>query len=187
MPATIDLTTKPDPRCVVVVHGRDDAARLALFDFLRAIDLRPLEWQALVRESRSASPYIGDVLSRAFEIGQAVVVLMTPDEAVTLRDDLRKSDEPALTDYQPRPNVLLEAGMALATHPDRTIIAELGTLRRISDLDGRHVVRLDGSSRSLHDLAERLRICQCPVATSGTDWLDGTRLSGVLQRQANGR
>lgn len=183
MPSTIDLRPGRDPRQVVVVHGRDEAARSALFDFLRAIDLRPLEWATLVRESGSASPYVGAVLERAFAVAQAVVVLMTPDEAVTLRANLQRPDE-AATEYQSRPNVLIEAGMALVTHPDRTVIAELGTSRRISDIEGRHVVRLDGNAASLHALAERLRGCGCPIVTSGTDWLEGTRFSAVLQRQA---
>jgi predicted nucleotide-binding protein len=87
-------------------------------DFLRALDVRPLEWEQLVSGTGSASPYVGDVVRRAFDVCQAVVVLMTPDDEARLRPELRDEGEPeeALTG-QPRPNVLLEAGMALAPAP----------------------------------------------------------------------
>jgi hypothetical protein len=47
---------------------------------------------------------------------------------VELKERLR-AGQPAEVAFQPRPNVLIEAGIALNSHPDRTIIAELGTVR----------------------------------------------------------
>lgn len=79
----------------------------------------------------------------------AVVVLLTPDDEARLCEELRGKQEPdhekALMG-QARPNVLFEAGMAFGTHPDRTIVVELGALRPFSDIHGRHTIRLDGSS-----------------------------------------
>ena len=135
-----------DPRTVFVVHGRDNVAREALFTFLRAIGLRPLEWSEIVKATGKGSPYIGEVLEKGFSIAQAVVVLMTPDDEARLREPYRGPNKPSHeTDLtpQPRPNVLLEAGMALGLFPERTVIVEIGQLRPLSDIGGRHVIRMN--------------------------------------------
>ena len=73
-----------------------------------------------MRETGEASPYIGQVLEKGFSIVQAVVVLMTPNDEARLREPYWGRNEPPeetqLTP-QPRPNVLLEAGMALGLFP----------------------------------------------------------------------
>ncbi|MFZ1007623.1 MAG: hypothetical protein WAN65_12350, partial [Candidatus Sulfotelmatobacter sp.] len=46
-----------DSRKVFVVYGRNIAARDAMFAFLRALDLDPLEWSAIVHETGKASPF----------------------------------------------------------------------------------------------------------------------------------
>ena len=162
-----------DTRKVFVVHGRDNFARDALFDFLRAIDLHPLEWSEAVLATGKASPYVGEILEAAFSRAHAVVVLLTPDDEARLRETLRVEDDPPheikLTG-QARPNVLFEAGMAMAHNQDRTIMVELGTLRPFSDIGGRHVIRLDNSSQRRQELAQRLRAAGCPVKLEGTDW-----------------
>jgi predicted nucleotide-binding protein len=162
-----------DTRKVFVVHGRNNAAREALFTFLRAIGLRPLEWSEIVKATGKASPYIGEVLEKGFSIAQAVVVLMTPDDEARLREPYRGSAEPAheteLTP-QPRPNVLLEGGMALGLFPDRTVIVELGSLRPVSDIGGRHVIRMNDTAERRHELAQRLETAGCEVNMTGTDW-----------------
>lgn len=164
-----------DRRAVFVIHGRDSRLRESLFQFLRAIDLRPLEWSQLVADFGEGVPYIGDLLDRAFATAQAVVVLMSPDEEVSLRDELARGDPEV--GRQARPNVLFEAGMAIGRDPSHTIIVEVGSVRAFSDVAGRHVVRLndDGTSAAIaarQDLAQRLRALGCPVEISGTDWYD---------------
>lgn len=165
--------SRVDRRKVMVVHGRDGAARRAMFDFLRALGLRPQEWAALVAATGSASPYVGEVLEKAFEEAAAVVVLFTPDDEAKLRDEHHGDDEPdherELTP-QARPNVLFEAGMALGVHPTRTVLVELGDLRPFSDVYGRHVVRLDGTEQPLREIARRLQTAGCDVDDSGDDW-----------------
>jgi Predicted nucleotide-binding protein containing TIR-like domain len=167
-----------DPRRVMVVYGRDGEARRAMFDYLRALNLQPGEWGQLIAETEKASPYIGEVLERAFERAAAVVVLFTPDDEAKLRDDLIKPNDPEyerkLTP-QARPNVLFEAGMAFGVHPDRTVLVEVGTLRPFSDVFGRHVVRLDGTDGPLRDIARRLKTAGCEVNDGGEDWADPAR------------
>lgn len=157
-----------NPKAVMVIYGHDVEANTALFSWLRAIGLQPQEWSQLIQLSGSASPYIGQVLQQAFSHAQAVVAFFTPDEQV--RSVGSKSWR-----RQARPNVLIEAGMALVTHPERTVFVTLGLQELPSDLAGRHYVRLDGTSAPLHEIASRLRNVGCEVDTSGTDWLDPTR------------
>ena len=168
-----EMTPEKDAREVFVVHGRNTAARDALFDFLNAIDLHPLEWSEAVKSTGRASPYVGDVLDVVFSRAHAVVVLFTPDEEARLKKWLQADDDPPheiqLTG-QARPNVLFEAGMAMARNQDRTVLVELGKLRPFSDLGGRHVIRLDNSSQSRQDLAQRLETAGCPVKVQGRRW-----------------
>ena len=65
---------------------------------------------------------------------------------------------------QARPNVLIEAGMALITHPTRTIIAVLGDQELPSDLAGRHYIRL--SHTAVVPLDDLAAASATPAATS---------------------
>ena len=162
-----------DIREVFVVHGRNSAARNALFDFLRAIDLHPVEWSEATKATGKGSPYVGEILE-AISHAQAVVVLFTADDEARLKLSLLVDDDPpgeSQLTGQPRPNVFFEAGMAMAEKQDRTILVRLGSPHLFSDIDGRHVVKLDGSSTSRHELAQRLETAGCPVTKSGQDWL----------------
>ena len=171
-----------DPTVVFVVHGRNVAARDGVFEFLRALGLKPLEWSQAVVLTGAGSPYIGEVLDSAFEAAQAVVVLLTPDEITYLRHEFTTGD--ADPDYEPapqaRPNVLFEAGMAFGRHPERTILVEFGAVRPFSDVVGRHVVRLDGSAARRKEIAQRLETAGCSVDTTGEDWLTAGDLDPPL-------
>jgi predicted nucleotide-binding protein len=166
--------TAVDQRTVMVIYGRDDARTDALFQFLRALDLKPLEWGQLVSESGEGSPYIGAVLDRAFSIAQAAVVLFTPDDEARLAERLwtpTTSDGEKELRGQARPNVFFEAGMSFGKFPNRTVLVEIGDQRQASDLTGRHAVRLDNSPEKRNDLAERLAGAGCPADRSGDHWL----------------
>ena len=174
-----------DAREVFVVHGRNLAARDAIFVFLRAIGLQPLEWSQAIQFTGRTSPYIGEILDAAFSRAHAVVVLMTPDDeaylSVPLRNDNDPSHETELTG-QARPNVLFEAGMAMGRSEDRTILVELGRLRPFSDIGGRHVIRLNDTSQRRQELAQRLEAAGCPVNLSGTDWHTAGNFDEALER-----
>jgi predicted nucleotide-binding protein len=162
-----------DNNKVMVVHGRDLKARDALFNLLRALKLDPIEWNEAVRASGSATPYTGDAVAAAFGIAHAAIVLCTPDEAVVLRPDLRNSAEPAeaVAEWQPRPNVYFEGGIAFTSHPNRTVVLMHGRVRMASDLLGRNVVETS-STNWKHRLAQRLADAGCPVDQAGEDWLN---------------
>lgn len=159
---------------VFVVHGRDLAARNAIFDFLRSLGLRPLEWTQALRLTRQGSPYVGEVLEAAFGEAAAVIVLLTPDDEAKLRTEFVSPRDPIhereLTG-QARPNVLFEAGMAFGKNRNSTVIVQLGDMRPFSDIGGRHVLHLNNSSESRAEFATKLANAGCNVDTSGTDWL----------------
>ena len=160
-------------RNVFVVHGRNEKARKAIFEFLRSIGLDPLEWSEAAQSTGKATPYIGEILDAAFSRAHAVVVLLTPDDEARLREPFQSdSDPPYETQLtgQARPNVLFEAGMAMERDQDRTLLVELGSLRPFSDIAGRHTIRLDNSGQQRQQLAKRLQSAGCPVNWEGTDW-----------------
>ena len=162
-----------DKKKVFVVHGRNSAARDAIFSFLRSMSLQPIEWSEAVKFTGKTSPFIGDILDAAFGKAQAVVVLMTPDDVAYLNQRFVSNDDPPYESNptpQARPNVLFEAGMAMGRYPDRTILVELGSVRPFSDIGGRHVVRINNTSQRRHDLADRLIAAGCDVNISGRDW-----------------
>jgi predicted nucleotide-binding protein len=169
----LPTVSKAKDNSVFVVHGRNDKLRRSLFDFLRALGLKPLEWEKVVLMTKKTNPYIGDILDNTMAKVQAVVVLFSPDDLAKLQPELAtKSDGAAEKQLrgQPRPNVLFEAGLALGRHPDKTILIEVGKLRKFSDIAGRHVVRLSNDYSKRNDLANRLENLGCKVDKQGTDW-----------------
>lgn len=161
-----------DPRAVFVVHGRNKVLSDAMFEFLRAIDLKPIEWDRGVEMTGEASPYIGQILDAAFDHAQAVVVLMTPDEIAYLQSQYGsgETDSETLPAAQARPNVLFEAGMALGRDAKRTVLVEVGAVRPFSDVAGRHTIRLSNDTAARQALATRLRTAGCPVDLIGSHW-----------------
>lgn len=167
-------TAKRRNRKVFVVHGRDDSKRRAVFAFLRALGLAPVEWSQALRSTHQGSPYVGQILDRALSEAAAIVVLLTPDDVARLKKSFQKPSDP---DYetrltgQPRPNVLFEAGMALGRHENRTVLVQLGSIRPFSDIGGRHVVRLSNHAERRQEFANKLDAAGCKVDLTGTDWL----------------
>jgi len=166
------VSSPSDNRSVFVVHGRNEALRKAMFDFLRSINLSPMEWTTAVELTGEGSPYIGQVLDAAFEHATAVVVLMTPDEVAYLQPRYANGESDIETQpaAQARPNVLFEAGMALGRDAKRTVLVEVGEVRPFSDVAGRHAIRLSNSAASRQALATRLKTAGCDVDLTGTDW-----------------
>lgn len=161
-------------RKVFVVHGRDEARRRAMFAFLRSIGLTPVEWSKAIKDTGSATPYVGHVIDALFETTVAVVVVLTPDDPAHLKPEFVKPHDP---DYertptgQARPNVLFEAGMAFGRRPDHTVLVQIGSLRPFSDIGGRHVIYMDNSAEKRTALANRLGSAGCEIDLDGTDWL----------------
>lgn len=108
IPAASNASDAERRRTVMVVYGRDEATRVDMFNVLRSLNLKPVEWNEAVIRTGKSSPYVGEILTAAFDMAQAFLVLMTPDEQVVLRAELRKDARESEGALQPRPNVILE-------------------------------------------------------------------------------
>jgi predicted nucleotide-binding protein len=161
---------------VFVVHGRDEGLRKAMFEFLRALTLNPMEWSkaVLLPKRGGANPHVDDILDAAMARVQAVVVIFSPDDLAMLKDSLLSTGEKRTEGKlqgQPRPNVIFEAGLALGRHPEKTLLVQIGGVRGFSDIAGRHLVRLTNDVAKRKDVANRLSKIGCKVDIGGDDWM----------------
>jgi predicted nucleotide-binding protein len=164
---------KPDTS-VWVVHGRDLKAANELRKLLRAFGLNPLEFTQAIAQTRQGSPFVGGVLEKGIGGTGATVVLFTGDDEARLRKGLRSasdSEQERNLTPQPRLNVVFEAGMGFGHDARRTVLVQIGRIRPISNLAGRHIVHLDGSQQSRQELATKLRAAGCKVNQDGLDWM----------------
>jgi hypothetical protein len=70
------------------------------------------------------------------------------------------------------PFKLVEAGERLGAHSKKTLLVQVGDVRDISDIAGKHLVHLSNSAASRKELAQRLKTkLKFNVDTTGTDWL----------------
>ena len=158
---------------VFVIYGRNDVAKVAIFDFLYSIGLSPIEWEEAVKQTGQTAPYIGSILSTAFSEARAAIVILTPDDDVTLKQGLQRQDDPPIEREvagQPRPNVIFEAGMAISAFENRTVFVEVGEIKRFSDIAGRHTIRLADTPNCRRAIINRLEIAGCPVDQTGPEW-----------------
>lgn len=169
--STPTTTALRDRRRVMVVHGRNLRGRDAMFTFLRALGLRPIEWEEAVAETGIASPHNLDAVRAAMDVGQAVVVVLTAEDRAGLLPQLAEGDDDDVTlRGQPRQNVILEAGLAMGIDRTRVVLVELGSIRRASDFDGLNVVRLTNAVPTRIALRSRLQSAGCEIDEALTDW-----------------
>jgi predicted nucleotide-binding protein len=155
----------------MVVHGRNLGARDAIFTFLRSLGLIPIEWEQAVAETGVASPHNFDAVRAAMDIAQAVVVVLTAEDRAGVIPELAGEDTDDIElRGQPRQNVILEAGLAMGVDRARTILVELGPIRRASDFEGLNAVRLTNNPAARGALRSRLITAGCSVEDSATDW-----------------
>jgi predicted nucleotide-binding protein len=172
--APIDSLTAPKSKRVFVVFGRDRKLYSAVVRFLRTLKLDPVEWNDALDGTKNASASIKEILDEAFTMAQAVVVLLTPDDEARLRPAFHGPQEPAhetqLT-VQPRPNVLFEAGFAMARFPKATILVRFDrTTRLFSDIGGVYLLDLSNEFVDREHFVRRLKTCGLDVDDSGTEW-----------------
>jgi len=161
-------------RRVFVVHGRNEPLRKALFEFLKALDLQPIEWTVGIKETGLGSPTVKHIIDAMFSKAVAVVVLLTPDDLVLLKPDLQKKSDSAVEKEQvgqARPNVLFEAGMAVSSHPESTVLVQVGNVKPFTDIGGVHITHLDNTPEKRNELITKLRNAGCAVDLSGTEWI----------------
>lgn len=159
-----------------VVHGRDTKLNTDMYAFLSSIGIVPMEWDHAIKAAKGgANPIVGDVISQAMDRVQGVMILFSPDEETRIKSKLASEGDKRkglhLKGFQPRPNVILEAGLALGAHSDKTILVQVGDIRDISDIAGKHMVHLSNSFADRKRLADRLESkLKFKVDITGTTW-----------------
>ena len=167
--------TQPKRKAVFVVHGRNMRLRNSLFTFLRSVGLSPLDWTQLVEATGNPTPHINEILKAGFKLANSAVIMLTPDDEARVREEFQQPDDPEyerILSPQPRPNVLFEAGMAMAYFPEKTVLVQVGWSRPFSDIAGIHSIKIDNSIGKRHDLARRLKLAGCEIIdlNSSIDW-----------------
>lgn len=158
---------------VFVVYGRNEKIRKALFALLRSLGVQPIEWNKALALTKQGSPYVGQVVEAAFKNAKVIVVLFTPDDEAKLKTEFTKRGEPSFERRltgQPRPNVLFEAGMAFGRQPATTILVQVGKVRAVSDVAGRHIVHLGNDMGSRQEFVGKLKTAGLSVDDIGKDW-----------------
>lgn len=145
-----------------LIHGRDLDAANWLRECLEDLDILVVRWEDAVRVTSSASPYTLDVVKAGLNASDVAIVLFTPDEDVSLREIFRSGQQDI--GQQARPNVWIEAGMALGLSRDSVVLVEMTGCRPASDLNGLNYVHMDPNSDRhafLRVLENRLQSCGC--------------------------
>jgi predicted nucleotide-binding protein len=159
-----------------VIHGRDAKLNQDMYAFLSSIGIAPMEWDHAIKAAKGgANPIVGDIISQAMEKVQGVMVLFSPDEEAKIRPKFASQPDKNkglhLKGFQPRPNVIFEAGLALGAHSDKTILVQVGNVRDISDIAGKHLVHLSDSFADRKRLADRLESkLKFKINLTGTTW-----------------
>lgn len=146
-----------DPSRVFVVHGRDMRPVVVLEQFLVFIGLRAMPWSEARALTGKTSPTTYEIVKAGMAGAGAVIVVFSPDDQARLDPRLAPGEPEERPTGQARQNVILEAGMAFATDPERTIFVQSERTRPISDIDGFNWVPLDGTWDRRQDLYSRLR------------------------------
>lgn len=156
--SSVRLPPVRDASKVFVVHGRDLRPVGILRRYLLFLGLHVMAWSEAVALTEKSQPHTYDIVKAGIDHAAAVIVIFSPDDLARVKDDFSESsDDPDRTlQGQPRQNVTLEAGMAFATAPDRTIFLRSGSTRGISDIAGFNWVSLNGTWDSRADLKSRL-------------------------------
>lgn len=155
----------PRNKKIFVVHGRDHAAVAKLCTFLSSIGLHPRTFID-VASSLGGAPSISEIIRAGMEEAQAVLVLFTGDERAVLDSRLEAAldSESDRTRIQARPNVIFEAGLALGSRPNQTILVSLGAdVRLFSDVHGYRVIALS-EARAFEELRGRLEATGCELS-----------------------
>ncbi len=157
---------------IFLVHGRDRTLNEDMFNFLRALGLNAVEFSQAINATAGANPNLTKVVKGALKRAQGVLVMFSPDEEARLKKKFRTNRDSSSLQGQSRLNVIFEAGIALGTHPEKTLLIEVGDVRSISDIAGMHIPRLTNDSSSRKELAQRLKTkLKMKVNTSGDYWL----------------
>jgi predicted nucleotide-binding protein len=132
-----------------------------------------MPWSEAVRLTGEAQPHTYDIVHAGMTHAAAIIVIFSPDDLARVKDDFSEMDDPDRTPQgQARQNVTLEAGMAFAMAPKRTIFVKSQATREISDIAGFNWVKLNGEYDSRADLKNRLEIAGADLRPQSENLMD---------------
>lgn len=166
---------KRDPQKVFLVHGRDTRPYVVLEQFLAFIDLKVITWSEASSLTGKAQPTTYEVVRAGIDAAAATIVIWSPDDLANLKPELG-SDDDSKPAGQARQNVILEAGIAYGTAPDRTIFVVSEAVRMPSDIVGFNWVKLAGDWDSRKTLISRLKLAGAAAQPRDENLM--TRLAG---------
>ena len=139
---------------VFIVHGHDEAAKLAMADFVKTFDLSPI---ILDEKANEGQTIIEKFEAHAGEAGYAII-LLTPDDVGAAKDKAN--------DLKPRArqNVILELGYFLgALGRDRVCVLHKDKVELPSDIHGALYVPMDSSNGWKFKLAREMKQAGLPI------------------------
>ena len=139
---------------VFIVHGHDEAAKLAMADFVKTFDLSPI---ILDEKANEGQTIIEKFEAHAGEAGYAII-LLTPDDVGAAKDKAN--------DLKPRArqNVILELGYFLgALGRDRVCVLHKDKVELPSDIHGVLYVPMDSSNGWKFKLAREMKQAGLPI------------------------
>ncbi len=137
---------------VFVVHGRNEAVRAQVVEFLASLGLRPI----VLHEQPNMGRHLLTKFIQEAELITFAVVLMTDDDVGAQRD--------APIAPRARQNVILELGYFLSHLGQARVCALVSPgLETPSDFDGIVYIRIDPEGRWRTDLERELRAADMPL------------------------
>ena len=139
---------------VFIVHGHDEAAKLAIADFVKTYDLNPI---ILDEKANEGQTIIEKFEAHAGEAGYAII-LLTPDDVGAAKDQAN--------DLKPRTrqNVILELGYFLgALGRERVCVLHKEKVELPSDIHGVLYIPMDSSDGWQLKLAKEVKQAGLPI------------------------
>lgn len=162
---------------VDIVTGAEPLVREALDHFLVSLGLEPRPWPGPKRILDSARPLDAKLLDDVLYGARAILVVFTDEDLG--KPNPEKPGPPKTSKFstswqlQPSPDTLFEAGLVLGAAPERTILVQIGKLRRFKAwVWAREVLTLDNTLPARQKLMDRLVDLGCSIETRDGRWQD---------------
>lgn len=166
---------KPDPvssiqekKKVAIIYGRDTSAFNCMVKAIKLCGLEPYPFSAAKKDHLKLHEGTFEIVSKMLASTVASVVIFTPDEEAQLRGHLRGHTDEGKLRHQPRQNVILEYGMALALHQDNILLMAFGDVDVPSDMAFVHRNRWSDGAGAISFMHEKFKNCGLPVGKKPT-------------------
>lgn len=196
-----------EKKAVFLVFRQDNPIVPIVKKYLIELDLQPFELSDMgpfLEEGKHDTNY--NCLEAGFRNCHGYIILLTPDDEAKKREgwDSNVGEERREYHYQPRPNVLLEIGMAFAFYAQGTVLLKIVSTqdenRRFiplpTDMDGMRYIPLGVKGKirgvdnkdGLKRIAEKLIRAKCELQKPSQDLLKSvaSELEDVIDLTENG-